>query len=127
MLQKHFFKRMLLIGMSLLVSFFALPGQTEESPDVEIEYLLVTVGQSNCSFIRNGISHSAENAESHLRLKYSRGSKYVSNADEFIDRLASESSWTGKDYMIECPETGKQPSAEWLNQRLSEYRAQSSD
>jgi hypothetical protein len=91
--------------------------------DVEVEYLLTAVGSSNCVFVRNGTRHSAANAESHLRMKYGKTRRYIDNADEFITKLASESSWTGKPYMLDCPEEAEQATGKWLFERLSEYRA----
>ena len=89
----------------------------------EIEYLLSSIGKSDCSFIRNGSAHSAEDAEAHLRMKYERGKRYVSSAETFIDRLASGSSLSRKPYEIDCAESLPVPSGEWLKKRLSEYRS----
>lgn len=91
--------------------------------DPEIEYLLTSIGNSECTFTRNGTDYSAAKAESHLRMKYNKTRRYIDNADEFIDKLASESSWTGIGYSITCPESGKQSSRDWLNQRLAEFRS----
>ena len=96
-------------------------GAAEET-DPEIEYLLSAVATSGCLFVRNGKEHPADEAESHLRMKYSRGSRYVSNADDFIKRIASKSSWTGKHYQIKCPDEDIQPSGQWLSNHLSSYR-----
>ena len=70
--------------------------------DREIQYLFEFVADSGCSFERNGSSHDSADAADHLRLKYRRGSRYVNTAEQFIDRLASESSWTGKAYTVTC-------------------------
>lgn len=88
----------------------------------EIEQLLEFVAQSGCEFERNGSSHSSVDAADHLRLKYRRGKRYVSSAEQFIDRLATESSWTGKPYMVRC-EGREQPSGAWLYQALEEQRS----
>ncbi len=47
--------------------------------------------------------------------------RYAGSAEQFIDRLASESSWTGKPYTITC-EGVVYPSGDWLHQALQEYR-----
>jgi hypothetical protein len=91
--------------------------------EAEVEYLLTSVGSSNCVFVRNGTRHSAASAESHLRMKYGRTRRYIDNADEFITKLASESSWTGKPYTLDCPGEEEQATGTWLFERLSEYRA----
>lgn len=94
---------------------------TADDAPADIEYLLVALGQSDCTFIRNGKEHSALEAESHLRMKYQRGRKYVGSADQFIDRLASKSSWSGKPYYIQCPGEAQQQTSIWLTQRLEQY------
>ncbi len=96
---------------------------TADQAAADIEYLLTALGRSDCTFIRNGKEHSATDAESHLRMKYERGRKYVDNADQFIDRLASNSSWSGKPYYIQCPGEDQQQTSAWLTQRLAQYSA----
>ena len=107
----------LLTALALL-SPAVFAGDTE----VEIEYLITTVGESGCTFIRNGSRHDAEDAASHMRLKYRRGKRYATTAELFIERLASKSSFSGKPYAIECPDREAVPSCEWLTARLHEYR-----
>jgi hypothetical protein len=88
----------------------------------EIEYLVSAIGASDCTFIRNGKRHSAEDAEDHLRMKYRRGRKYASTSEDFIEYLASASSWTKKPYFIECEGQQAVPTREWLTAYLDEYR-----
>jgi hypothetical protein len=105
----------------------ARPGlaDNETQTTAEVGYLLEFVATSGCNFIRNGSAHDPADAADHLRLKYSRGKRYVNNAEQFIDRLASESSWTGKPYSVECAgET--EPSRDWLYRALSEFRQRDS-
>ena len=91
---------------TLLLAFSTLSAQAadEDIAEVEIEHLLQFVGSSDCYFIRNDKEHSPEDAESHLRLKYRNGRRYAKTAENFIDRLASESSWSGKVYQVRCGE-----------------------
>ncbi len=89
----------------------------------EIEYLLNTLGSSECTFVRNGERHNAERAEEHLRMKHRRGKRYVTTAETFIERLASRSSMSKKPYWVDCPDDEPVPSGDWLMQRLSEFRA----
>jgi hypothetical protein len=93
-----------------------------DTTGAEIEYILATVGQSECVFIRNGTEHPAGDAESHLRMKYKKGARYVDSSEDFIDRLASSSSWTGRPYHIRCPEEAEQTAAAWLHSMLRDYR-----
>ena len=99
-----------------------LPGIASADVEAEIEYLVSAVGASECTFIRNGTRHTAEAAEDHLRMKYRRGGRYASTAEDFIRYLASASSWTKRPYYIECADRQAVPTGEWLRSRLDEYR-----
>jgi hypothetical protein len=106
---------------TLLIILLPQIAHAEEVP-AEIDYLLTTIGSSDCTFIRNGSRYDAEDAESHLRMKYKRGKRYASTTEKFIERLASKSSMSRKPYFIECG-NDKIESGLWLEQRLEEYRA----
>ncbi len=108
--------RGLVLSLALLSGLVAA-GDTER----EIEYLLEFVATSGCSFERNGTEHDPADAADHLRLKYSRGTRYVNSAEQFIDRLASESSWTGRAYTVTC-DGNTEPSGPWLHRALDEFR-----
>jgi hypothetical protein len=109
------------IGWTLMLCLSCLPALGGDTAG-EIQYLLDSIGRSNCSFIRNGAVHGAAEAESHLRMKYTRGKSRISTADQFIEHIASKSSWTGNPYYIECPNTERQPAGGWLTDRLTSYR-----
>ena len=97
-----------------------------DTTDIEVEHLIEVVSESGCTFIRNGSSHDADDAASHLAMKYRRGKRYAKTTELFIERLASKSSMSGKPYQIKCPNTKAVPSGEWLSARLQEYREQQS-
>lgn len=109
--------------LSLALSLGGTAARAADNDDAEVQHLLAFVESSGCIFHRNGTDHDSAGAADHLRLKYSRGGKYAKNADQFIDRLASESSWTGKDYTVTCGEV-TEPSGEWLHRELDQYRSQ---
>jgi hypothetical protein len=109
-----------LLIASVLTAFASVA--VAQNDDAEIEYLLTLVGSSKCLFIRNGSQHLAADAESHLRMKYRKARGHIDNAEEFINRLASKSSWTGKPYTLDCSGTETQPTKTWLSERLVEYR-----
>ena len=109
-----------LMAMLTLPAIASTAGQTA-TPEQEIRHLLTTVGTSGCTFTRNGTRHSAEEAAAHLTMKYERAGSRIKTAESFIDRLASESSWTGKPYLIQCGEATV-PSRQWLTAQLHSYR-----
>ncbi len=108
----------------LTLCLLASTALANEQTDREINYLLEFVATSGCTFVRNGAEHDPADAADHLRLKYSRGARYVNSAEQFIDRLASASSWSGKPYTVTCD--GKtEPSGDWLHRALDDYRQNS--
>ena len=106
-------------GCSALLCLLSLTA-TANTPAADIQYLLQSVGQSGCVFIRNEKAHEAAIAESHLRMKYRNGKIWVHSAEQFIERIASKSSWSGKAYYIACPDADRQPLAEWMLERLAD-------
>jgi hypothetical protein len=112
--------RYLIITLLLVLS---LPGHAAETMDAEIDYLLEFVETSGCTFIRNGKEHEPAAARGHLELKRKRGKRYYDTTEEFIERVASSSSWSGKPYMIRCGDAEPQPIEGWYLQALSEYRS----
>lgn len=117
--------------MRALVVLLAASSVAVASPEVntesEIEHLLTAIGESGCTFVRNGKTHSAVDAEAHLRMKYRRGKRHATTAENFIERLASKSSMSRKPYTMRCEVTGEVSTNAWLSARLSEYRQQASD
>ena len=88
----------------------------------EIDRLLAEVESSDCVFIRNGREHSADAAADHLRMKRRRGKRYFDSTETFIERLASRSSWSGRDYRIRC-DAETVTAAEWFADRLARIRS----
>ncbi len=110
------------VAFALLICLLP-PGVRADEAPAEIDYLLNTIGSSDCTFIRNGKRHNAQDAEAHLRMKYRRGKRYAPTSEKFIERLASKSSMSGKPYYIECESEVRMAFGQWLMQRLNEYRA----
>ena len=99
-----------------LVLSMALPA-SELLVETEINALLEVVAKSGCDFKRNGTLHSSPDAAEHLALKYSRGHRYVETTENFIDRLATKSSWTGRPYTVTCDGV-ETASGTWLHAQL---------
>lgn len=107
---------LMLLALLLSASLFA-----DDMMESEIDYILDSVAASDCVFIRNGKEHDPESARDHLSLKRRKGRKYYSNAEEFIDRLASSSSWSGKPYHIRCGDE-ESLAKDWFTTVLEHYR-----
>ena len=100
----------------------SLAHSADETMDLEIDHLLAVVGESECTFIRNGKEYAAANARDHLAMKRRRGKRYYDSADEFIENIASKSSWSGKPYQIRCDNESAVPAGEWFGRALAEFR-----
>ena len=100
--------------MRILISLFLLfntaQGKTL-SEEQKIDILLNRVKQQqNAVFMRNGGEHSPEDAYEHLQRKLRYGWWHDfsdGTASEFIDKIASESSSSGKKYQIKIKVKGK--------------------
>jgi hypothetical protein len=112
----------LTLTLPLIFAASQIQAKADADATLEINYLIDFVASSGCQFNRNGKAHDPEGAAEHLRLKFRNGGKYVDTAEHFIDRLASESSWTGWDYTVDC-EDENFPTGPWLHEALKNYRA----
>lgn len=93
----------------------------------EISYLIDHLASSGCRFNRNGTWYDAPRAVSHLKRKYEYllDKGLVTDADAFIDHAASQSSASGKPYLVKCGGQAETPSAAWFRGALAELRANS--
>jgi hypothetical protein len=95
----------------------------------EIDALLMRLKTSGCQFRRNGVWHSADEAQKHLqrKLDYLLKRGAVATAEQFIERAATQSSVTGQTYLVKCGGRPPVPSAEWLALQLQVMRATQTD
>ena len=106
----------------LLVAAPVAAAEDAAVMDAEIDRLLAEVSSSDCAFIRNGDEHGARAAADHLQMKRRRGRRYFDSTEEFIERIASRSSWSGKPYRIRC-DGDTVTAAAWFGERLARMRA----
>jgi hypothetical protein len=114
----------LLVVLAVILPVSTLAAEVSTATK-EIEHLITHLGSSGCQFNRNGSWHTSERAVSHLKRKYDYLVKknLVPSAEAFIERAASESSVSGKPYLVKCGDTAAVPSAKWLREELERYRA----
>jgi hypothetical protein len=110
------------IALVLVAAAQAVPTPAAKA---EIEYLLSAVASSDCRFYRNGTWYDAKSAAAHLRGKYEslEAKGLIGGTDDFIDRAATKSSLSGKDYGIKCEGIAEMSSRQWLTDLLVAYRA----
>jgi uncharacterized protein DUF5329 len=111
----------LLLG---LVSAQSVQAQADTNAQIEINFLLGYIGGSGCEFYRNGTWHDAQAAQAHLKDKYryliARG--LVATAEDFIEKAATKSSFTGEPYQVRCNGGVSVTTQIWLGQELVRFR-----
>src|SRR5260221_4541686 len=89
----------------------------------EIEFLVHEVEQlKGAKFWRNGTSYSPKQAADHLRMKWQKAGKAIKTAKDFIEKVASKSSMSGKPYEIEFENGTKVETRSFLFKKLGEWR-----
>jgi Family of unknown function (DUF5329) len=111
-----------LLGLALTTRADAQPTTTMQS---EVEHLLGSIQRSGCTFYRNGSWHDAKAAQAHLRGKYERLVTYgqLASAEQFIDKAATQSSFSGQAYRVRCSDGKEVPSRDWMREQLRQFRA----
>ena len=110
------------VAILIVAGLMQIAAYANDAP-AEIDYLLTTMGSSDCTLTRNGKEYNATDTEAHLRMKYRRGKRYASTTEDFIKNLASRSSMSKKPYHITCEDDKRKESGVWLRQLLAEFRS----
>ncbi|MEO6138975.1 MAG: DUF5329 domain-containing protein [Luteimonas sp.] len=115
-------RSILLVFVFLLVApLLATAAVTTQSADINA--LISRVAQTrDVVFIRNGSDHTAAEAAAHLQRKLAAAHGRITTAEQFIDVLATRSSWTGIAYHVRFADGREVESAVWLRQLLREIR-----
>ncbi len=94
------------------------------SVQAEVNFLLGFVEGSGCAFYRNGTWHDSKEAQAHLRDKYKwlAARNMIHTTENFIERAATESSFTGLDYKVKCNGGPTITSNQWLRDELTFMR-----
>lgn len=100
----------------------AAPLRAAETPAQEIEFLLEHIHNSKVRFVRSGKEYSGQEGAEHLRKKLARAGKRVKTAEDFINGIASKSSFTGQVYMVKFPDGKMAPTGPWLTAALAKHR-----
>jgi hypothetical protein len=114
----------LLVALPLAASAQPVVPGVPARTQAEIDHLFDYIAKSSCKFNRNGAWHDMVMARSHVNTKYEwlkeRGK--IDSAESFIENAASKSSFSGQDYLVQCPGSESVPSASWLKAELLRFR-----
>jgi len=99
-------------------------AEAVESEERTIEALIDSVARlTDATFLRNGEAYPAASAARFLREKWRSRRSEVRTAEEFIERVASFSSTSGRRYLIRFADGREIPSAEYLRAELARLRS----
>jgi hypothetical protein len=118
----------LFVFLILLTSCFSqaeeLSNASQQKTQQEIAHLISYLEASGCRFNRNGTWYEAPDAVKHINKKYQYllDKNAVSTAEVFIEKAASESSMSGKAYLVQCANAQPEASAIWFSAELKKYR-----
>lgn len=116
--------RLVMLRALVLLAAIAAPlaGAAEPLPAAErakIDSLIVFIEKlPNATFIRNGKSYDAATAAKFLRGKWRNRANEIRTAEEFIERVATKSSTSGKPYLVRLENGREIPAATLLREHL---------
>ena len=102
----------------------AAPIVAEESLDESIKYLLDYVAKSDATFIRNGQTHTPQEAVSHIKAKYEHFKSEIKTPEDFIRLSASKSLLTGQSHKVRTKDGKEMELSAWLTDALKAHRSQ---
>jgi uncharacterized protein DUF5329 len=112
------------VAATLSLAALAQPAPQPARTRAEIHHLLDYISQSGCRFGRNGNWAGIAAARAHVEMKldYLRSRGMIASAEDFIDKAASRSSLSGKEYLVQCPGAAIVPTGAWLRAELDHFR-----
>jgi hypothetical protein len=113
---------LLMVALPWTTAGYAVAPRTVQA---EVDGLISGIETSGCVFYRNGSAYDPKDAAAHLRDKYlyfaARG--LIVTTEDFIERAATKSSFSGLPYEVKCGDGVAVPSRRWLRDRLARLRA----
>jgi hypothetical protein len=94
-----------------------------ESLDDSTKFLLDYVAKSDATFIRNGQTHTPQEAANHIKAKYQHFKSEIKTPEDFIRLSASKSLVTGQPYLVRTRDGKETQLDEWLTAALKQHRA----
>lgn len=87
-------------------------------PLSRIERLLDRIAEADVKFVREGQQYTGREAADHLRRKLAAAGSRIENVEDFIEKIASRSSTTGKPYHIKLADGTMVEAQQWLEEQL---------
>lgn len=113
---------------ALMLGLLLVPVARAEPPvnvQIEVNFLLGYVEGSGCEFYRNGSWYDSRAAQQHLRdkYKYLGAGNQINTTEDFIEKAATKSSFSGQPYGVKCKDGVSVTSNQWLRDELARFRS----
>ena len=108
----------------LLTAPVSAAAQQAEDLDTTIQHLITYVRESDVTFERNISRHDPVEAAARIEKKYRYFRDEINTPEQFIERCATASLVTGRQYLIIDGQGDEIPAGVWLNTELARYRLQ---
>ncbi len=119
------FRRSFLVSVTTLMALGAVAAAPPPHEQTRIEKLIRFVEtQRDMKFIRNGTEYSCADAGRFLRGKLDAMGKDVTTAREFIERIATKSSMSGKPYEVKFGDGKTMLASQFLSEELKRIESQ---
>ena len=106
-------------ALGIVVLLGGLNSDAAQTEPEKIEALIRHVETlADAKFIRNGVEYDAKTAGQFLRGKWKAQEASITTAQDFIEKIASQSSTTGKPYLIKLKDGREVKSGEYLTGEL---------
>lgn len=113
-------KRILCAAVALRLTLPAY-AKLNAHEEARIDAMLNALAQQkDLTFIRNGDAHNCDEAVSHLQLKLGNTRNRIDTAVQFIDKVASSSSISGKPYIVRIPGKADENAQIYLHTLITE-------
>jgi len=111
------------IFLAIAIVFALTPEKAKaESLEQTINYLLDYASKSDATFIRNGQTHTAQEAVDHIKAKYEHFKSEIKTPEDFIRLSASKSLLTGQPYLVRTKDGKEIQLSAWLTDALKAHR-----
>jgi Family of unknown function (DUF5329) len=105
-----------LLAILLAHGSISLAADDGDKEKQKIEAALVRMEKSDLTFVRNDTEHDGAAAAAHLRTKLKQAGDQVKTFDDFVDKVATKSSISGKPYLVKMKDGSTVELAKWLRQ-----------
>ncbi len=119
------FRRSFLMSVTSLMALSAVAAAPPAHEQTRIEKLIRYVeAQKDLKFIRNGTEYSSADAGKFLRGKLDSMGQDVTTARQFIERIATKSSMSGKPYRVKFGDGKTMLVSQFLGEELTRIEGQ---